>query len=62
MVRRKSLLATQLDIRINEAVIGVQSGKYKSAYEAAKQLSLPKNTVTYRVNRGLLRSQACQQQ
>ena len=59
MVHRKSVPATQLDIQVSEAVLGVQSGKYKSAYKAAKQLGLPKSTVTRYVNGGLLRSQAC---
>ena len=62
MVRRKSVPATQLDIQVSEAVLGVQSGKYKSAYEAAKQLGLPKSTVTRHVNGGLSCSQARQQQ
>jgi hypothetical protein len=62
MVRRKSLDASQLDTQVGKAVQGVQSGKYKSSYEAAKQLGLPRNTVTRRVNGGLSRSQARQRQ
>jgi hypothetical protein len=62
MVRRKSQTAAEIEVRVNEAVLGVQSGLYKSSYEAAKQLGVPKNTVTRRVNGGLSRSQARQQQ
>ena len=62
MVRRKSLNAAQVDTQLDRAVLGVQSGLYKSSYEAAKQLGLSKATVTRRVNGGLSRSQARQQQ
>ncbi|KFY11349.1 hypothetical protein V491_07247 [Pseudogymnoascus sp. VKM F-3775] len=62
MVRRKSLRTTDYDIQLTKAVLGVQSGKYKSSYDAAKQLGLPRNSVTRRVNGGLSRTQARQQQ
>jgi hypothetical protein len=62
MVRRKSQTAAQCDIRVNEAILGIQSGKYKSSYEAAKQLGLSKTTVTRRFNGGLTRTQARQTQ
>jgi DDE superfamily endonuclease/Tc5 transposase DNA-binding domain len=62
MVRRKSKSAAELDTLVTEAVLGVQSGLYKSSYEAAKQLGLDRKTVTRRVNGGLSRSQARQQQ
>jgi transposase len=62
MVRRKSLSAAQLDAQINKAVLGVQSGLYKSSYEAANLLRLSKRTVTRRVNGGSSRSQARHQQ
>jgi len=62
MVRRKSLAATALDTRLEEAVLGVQTGKYKSSYEAGKILRLSKETIARRVNRGSSRSQARQQQ
>jgi transposase len=62
MVRRKNLNAKELDAQVTKAVLGVQSGEYKSPYEAAKQLGLSLNTVTRRVNGGLSRSQARQQQ
>jgi hypothetical protein len=62
MVRRKSLSTAQRDILIDEALLDIQSGKYKSAYEAEKILGLPKSSVTRRVNGCLSRSQARQQQ
>ena len=58
MVRQKSQSAAQIEARVSEAVLGVQSGLYKSSYEAAKQLRVSKDTVTRRVNGGLSRSQA----
>jgi hypothetical protein len=60
MGRRKSLLSLGRDIQIDQAVLDVQSGKYKSAYEAEKILQLPKSSVTRRANGGLSRSQARQ--
>ena len=62
MVRHKSLGSTERDIRIDQAVLDVQSGKYKTPYEAEKVLQLPKSSVTRRANGGLSRSQARQQQ
>ncbi len=62
MVRLKSQSAAEIDAQVNKAVLGVQSGLYKSPYEAAKQLSVSKDTVTRRVNGGLSRSQARQKQ
>jgi hypothetical protein len=62
MVRRKSLLAIQRDLLIDQAVLGIQTGKYKSVYKAEKLLQLPKSSVTRRVNGGKSRSQARQQQ
>src|ERR1700742_4177807 len=62
MVRRKSTKAQELDIQVSEAVLGVQSGKYKSAYEAAKDLGLCERTVRRRVQGGLTRKEARQQQ
>jgi transposase len=59
---RKNLNAKELDAQVTKAVLGVQSGEYKSSYEASKQLGLSPNTVTRRVNGGLSRSQARQQQ
>jgi Tc5 transposase DNA-binding domain len=62
MVRRRSLNAAQIDSQVTQAVLGVKSGLYKSSYEAAKVLGLPRNTITRRVNGGLTRSQARQKQ
>ncbi|APA08975.1 hypothetical protein SS1G_02829 [Sclerotinia sclerotiorum 1980 UF-70] len=45
MVRRKSLKVQEMESRLAEAVLGVQNGKYKSSYEAAKELGLSKDTV-----------------
>jgi transposase len=58
MVRRKSLKAQELDLQVTEAVLGVQSGKYKSANEAAKVLGLSQRTVLRRVNGGLTHIEA----
>jgi hypothetical protein len=58
MVRRKSVLATQRDILIDQAILYIQSGKYKPAYEAEKILRLPKSSVTRRASGGLSRSQS----
>ena len=56
MVRQKSKSVAKIEARVNEAVLGVLSRLYKSSYEAAKQLRVSKDTVTRRVNGGLLRS------
>ena len=58
MVRRKSKSAAELDTLVTKAVLGVQSGLYKSSYEAVKVLGISKDTVTRRVKGGLTRSQA----
>jgi hypothetical protein len=50
MARRKSLLARERGILIDKALLGTQSGKYKSAYEAETASKLPKSSVTRRVN------------
>jgi transposase len=62
MVRQKSLTAAESNTLVDQAVLGVQSGLYKSSYEAARVLQLSVSTITRRVNGGLSRSQACQQQ
>ena len=62
MVRQRSKNAANIDALVTEAVFGVQSGLYKSSYEAAKVLGISKDTVTRRANGGLTRSQARQQQ
>jgi hypothetical protein len=58
MVRRKSSNTARVDNLLNQAVLGVQSGLYKSSYEAARVLQLSVSTITRRVNGGLSRSQA----
>jgi len=62
MVRRKSQAAAVLNTRVDEAVLGVHSGKYKSPYAAAKLLGLSKTTVTRRVAGRSTRTQARQKQ
>ena len=62
MVRRKSLPAAERETLIANAVLDVQSGKYRSAYYAEKVLGLPKSSVTHCVSGGLTCSQARQQQ
>jgi hypothetical protein len=59
MVRRKSIPALQREILISQALIGIKSGKYKSAFEAEKHLELPKSSVMRCVNGGLSCMQAC---
>lgn len=62
MVRNRSKTAAELDTLVTKAVSGIQSGLYKSSYEAAKVLKISKDTVTRRVNGGLTRSEARQKQ
>ena len=62
MVRRTNQRNIERDILIDQAILDIQSGKYKSAYEAEKILQLPKSSVTRRANGGLSRVQARQQQ
>ena len=62
MVRRKSQKAQERDIEVAEVVLGVQSGKYKSSYEAAQDLGLCGKTVRRHVLGGLTRQEARQQQ
>ena len=62
MVRNRSKTAAELDALVAKAVSGIQSGLYKSSYEAAKVLKISKDTVTRRVNGGLTRSEARQKQ
>lgn len=62
MVHRKSQKAQERDIEVAEVVLGVQSGKYKSSYEAAQDLGLCEKTVRRHVLGGLTRQEARQQQ
>jgi hypothetical protein len=52
MACKKSQKAQELDLQVAEAVHGVQSGKYKSSYEAAKALKLCEKTIRRRVLSG----------
>ena len=60
MVRNRSKTAAELDALVAKVVSGIQSGLYKSLYEAAKVLKISKDIVTQRVNGGLTRSEARQ--
>jgi hypothetical protein len=62
MVRKKSIKAQEREIRLIEAVIGVKSRKYKTAYAASKALDLNLNTVLKRINGGSTQQEARQQQ
>ena len=62
MVRRKSLNVSYIDDQVTQAILGVQSGLYKSLYKAAKLLGLSRATICRRVGGGLSRSQARQEQ
>jgi transposase len=62
MVRRKCTNALELDTKLTQAALGVKQGVYKTAWSAANALGLNKNSVLKRVNGGLSRSQARQQQ
>lgn len=62
MVRQKSAKAIEIASLLEEAVLGVRTGKYKSSYEAARQLGLCKETMKRPGNGGLTCVQACQKQ
>ena len=62
MVRQRSIKAIERDIILNEAIIGVKDGKYKSPYAAAKALGVNLNIVLHRMKGGLTRQEARQQQ
>ncbi|KFY31614.1 hypothetical protein V494_07934, partial [Pseudogymnoascus sp. VKM F-4513 (FW-928)] len=44
MVRKRNNQAQELDLRLSEAVLGIQSGKFKSANSAAISLNLRPDT------------------
>jgi hypothetical protein len=50
MVQRRSIKAQERNIQLSEAVLGVQTGKFKSAYTAAKALGLRPDTVRRRIS------------
>lgn len=62
MVEKRSVKAQELDLRLSEAILGVQSGKFKTAYAAAKALGLRAETVRSRVRGTPTRSEARQKQ
>ncbi|PQM43956.1 hypothetical protein VE01_10852 [Pseudogymnoascus verrucosus] len=57
MVKRRSIKAQERNLRLSEAVLGVQTGKYKSSNAAAIALGLWPDTVRKRVS-GVQRVQA----
>ncbi|OAF57732.1 hypothetical protein VC83_05587 [Pseudogymnoascus destructans] len=50
MVKRRSIKAQERDFRLCEAILGIQTGKYKSANAAAVALGLRPDTVRRRVS------------
>ena len=62
MVRRRNNQAQELDFRLSEAVLGIQTKKYKSANAAAIALNLRPDTVRRRVRGIPTRTKAHQQQ
>lgn len=61
MVRRNSKATAAHNTRLIEAVLGVQTRKYKSLYKVGKVLQLSKETIAHCVNGGLSHTQARQQ-
>jgi len=45
MVRQRSKNAAELNTLVTKAVLGVQSGLYKSLYKATKVLEISKDTI-----------------
>ena len=58
MVRRKSLNTIKIDAQIDEAILGIRSGQYKSSYEAVDKLGLCRRRIARRVAGGLICSHA----
>ena len=50
MVEKGSIKAQELNLRLSEAVLGVQTGKFKSAQAAAVALGLRPDTVRRRLH------------
>ncbi|KFZ00238.1 hypothetical protein V498_00216 [Pseudogymnoascus sp. VKM F-4517 (FW-2822)] len=50
MVKRKSIKTQERDFRLSEAILGIQTGKYKSANAAAIALGLRPDTVHRRIS------------
>jgi hypothetical protein len=62
MVKRKSIKAQELDLRLSEAVLGVRTKKFKSANAAAVALGLRPDSVHKRLRGRSTRIEARQQQ
>ena len=62
MVRRRSARAAQNEQKLEAAVAGVSTGKFKTASRAAKVLGLSKSTVYRQKSGGLTRAQAWEAQ
>jgi hypothetical protein len=50
MVKRRSIKAQERDFRLSEAILGIQTRKYKSANAAAIALGLRPDTIRRRVS------------
>ncbi|KFZ20264.1 hypothetical protein V501_00241 [Pseudogymnoascus sp. VKM F-4519 (FW-2642)] len=50
MVKRRSIKAQERDFRLSEAILGIQTRKYKSANAAAIALGLRPDTIQRRVS------------
>jgi hypothetical protein len=62
MARRRSQKAVELENKITEALAGIRSGRFKSAYAAGKALGIRPDTVNRRVQGGNSRQEARQKQ
>ena len=62
MVRKRNNQAQELDLRLSEAVLGIQAKKFKSANAAAIALNLRPDTVQRRLHGIPTRTEARQQQ
>ncbi|KFY63119.1 hypothetical protein V496_04181 [Pseudogymnoascus sp. VKM F-4515 (FW-2607)] len=62
MVEKRSIKAQKLNLRLSEAVLGVQTGKFKSAQAAAIALGLRPDTVRRRLRGTPSRIEARQKQ
>ena len=62
MVEKRSIKAQELNLRLSKAVLGVQTGKFKSAQAAAVALGLRPDTVRRRLRGTPTRVEARQKQ
>ena len=62
MVQKRSIKALEREIEIENAVLAIKSGQFKSVHAAAKALKLPKESLRCRINGVNTRSEARQKQ